>query len=73
MFTSIYIKVQLALEKFAQDQRGVTAIEYAVIGVAVAAIVAAVFGVDNSPLKTALSNAVTTISGSITGAGTTTP
>lgn len=44
MFLSTYIKAKLLLEEFKNDERGVTAIEYAVLGVAVAAVVFAVFG-----------------------------
>ena len=43
MFLSTYIKAKLLLDEFKNDERGVTAIEYAVLGVAVAAIVLAVF------------------------------
>ena len=43
MLTNLYVKTVVALEQFRKDERGVTAIEYAVIAVAVAGIVAAVF------------------------------
>lgn len=63
MFTSLYVKTTLALENFKKDQRGVTAIEYAIIGVAMAAIVGAVFGTgDTDPLKKALLAAMDKIS-----------
>lgn len=42
----IYAKAQAALTTFKRDERGVTAIEYALIGVAMAAIVGAVFSAD---------------------------
>ncbi|MGL6170861.1 MAG: Flp family type IVb pilin [Vibrio sp.] len=71
MLTKAYVKARLLVESFAQDQRGVTAIEYAIIGVAISAIVLAVFTGDNG-LKTALTNAVTTISNNITSANSTT-
>ncbi|MGL4382009.1 MAG: Flp family type IVb pilin [Vibrio sp.] len=71
MLTKAYVKARLLVESFAQDQRGVTAIEYAIIGVAISAIVLAVFTGDNG-LKTALTNAVTTISKNITSANVTT-
>lgn len=64
MFTSTYIKLQLALEQFKKDQRGVTSIEYAIIGVAIAAIVAAVFA-DDGVLSTALTNAINAIGDSV--------
>ncbi len=39
-----WIKTRLALKNYASDNRGVTAIEYAVIAVAITTIVVAVFG-----------------------------
>ena len=62
MFTALYVKTTLALESFKKDQRGVTAIEYAVIGVAMSAIVLAMF---NTDLKKSLTDAMTTITGNI--------
>ncbi|MDA0127739.1 Flp family type IVb pilin [Vibrio sp. MarTm2] len=62
MLTKAFVAAQCALYSFKNDQRGVTAIEYAIIGVAVSAIVLAVF---NSDLKTALTGAITKISGNI--------
>jgi len=70
MITALYIKTTNALSDFKKDQRGVTAIEYAIIGVAMSAIVLAVF---NGSLETALKGAMTTISGNITKANVTTP
>lgn len=76
MLTSLYVKSQLALDgankrvkQFIGDERGVTAIEYAILGVAVAAIVLAVFGAADSPLRQALDGAITQITTSIDGAG----
>lgn len=60
MLTKAYVKTRLLLESFAKDQRGVTAIEYAIIGVAISAIVLAVFSGDNG-LKTALTDAMSSI------------
>ncbi|EGR2795687.1 Flp family type IVb pilin [Vibrio navarrensis] len=60
MLTKVYVKTRLLLESFAKDQRGVTAIEYAIIGVAISAIVLAVFSGDNG-LKTALTTAISNI------------
>lgn len=68
MLLSTYVKAKLALEDFKNDQRGVTAIEYAIIGVAIATIVGTVFS-QNGTLKTALDNALTSISNKITSAG----
>lgn len=65
MLTKLFVKSTLALEEFKKDQRGVTAIEYAIIGVAISAIVLAVF---NGDLKTALQGAMGTISSNITSA-----
>lgn len=67
MFTQFYVNTRLALESFSKDRSGVTAIEYAIIGVAVSAIVLAVFSGDNG-LKKALMDAVGTISTNITSA-----
>ncbi|HCE2308105.1 TPA: Flp family type IVb pilin [Vibrio parahaemolyticus] len=66
MLTKAYVKTGLLLESFAKDQRGVTAIEYAIIGVAVSAIVLAMF---NSDLKVALDGAMDKITTAINGAG----
>jgi pilus assembly protein Flp/PilA len=68
MFTSTYVKLQLALQHFKRDQRGVTSIEYAVIAVAVAAIMVLVFS-DTGPLRNALDNAMLDIENSIDSAG----
>lgn len=64
MLTKAYVKARLLVESFAQDQRGVTAIEYAIIGVAISAIILAVFTTDGS-LGTALKGAITKISENI--------
>ncbi|GIC78883.1 Flp family type IVb pilin [Moritella sp. F3] len=66
MITALYIKTTNALYDFKNDQRGVTAIEYAIIGVAMSAIVLAVF---NTSLKDALTAAMTTITTNIGAAG----
>ncbi|MFM2483642.1 Flp family type IVb pilin [Celerinatantimonas yamalensis] len=68
MITLGYVKTKIALEHFVKDNRGVTAIEYAILAVAVSAIVLAVFGGSNSPLKAALSGAVSTVSANINSA-----
>jgi len=44
MFLSTYVKTKLFLEEFKNDERGVTAIEYAIVAVAVATVVAVAFG-----------------------------
>lgn len=68
MLTKLYVKTKLALSEFKKDQQGVTAIEYAIIGVAISAIVLAVFNGDNG-LKGALTGAMGKITTSINGAG----
>ncbi|MEZ8193857.1 Flp family type IVb pilin [Vibrio cortegadensis] len=65
MLTKLFVKSTLALEEFKKDQRGVTAIEYAIIGVAVSAIVLALF---NGNLKDALTGAMSQITSNITNA-----
>ena len=67
MFTKLYVNTKLALSEFKKDQQGVTAIEYAIIGVAISAIVLAVFNGDNG-LKSALQGSMTTITENITEA-----
>ncbi|WP_417542978.1 Flp family type IVb pilin [Methylophaga thalassica] len=68
MLTNLYVKGRCAIESFLKDQRGVTAIEYAIIGVAISAIVLVVFNGDNG-LKSALQGAVGTITENIENAG----
>lgn len=68
MFLSTYIKAKLLLEEFKKDERGVTAIEYAVLGVAVAAIVLIVFnGTGTGTLRGALEAGVTKIQNAMDG------
>ncbi|WP_217511966.1 Flp family type IVb pilin [Vibrio metschnikovii] len=70
MLTKLYVNTRLLLESFAKDQRGVTAIEYAIIGVAVSAIVLAVFNgsSEEGGLKGALEGAMNKITGHINDA-----
>lgn len=68
MLTKLYVKSVSALHAFGKDERGVTAVEYAIIAVAVSAIILAVFNGDNS-LKSALTSAISKISSNITAAG----
>jgi len=67
MITQLFVKTQLFIENFKNDQRGVTAIEYAILGVCMSAIVLAVFG---DGLTAALNDAVANISQNITDANT---
>jgi pilus assembly protein Flp/PilA len=66
MLTKAFVAVQSAYYSFKNDERGVTAIEYAIIGVAVSAIVLAMF---NSSLKDALTGAMSKITSAISSAG----
>ncbi|MFI8416086.1 Flp family type IVb pilin [Serratia sp. NPDC078593] len=52
--TKYFVATQLNLEKFIKDNRGVTAIEYALIGVAMATLLAFVLGDQNSGFLGAL-------------------
>ncbi|ODP97614.1 fimbrial protein [Salinivibrio kushneri] len=67
MLTKLFVNTRLALESFAKDDRGVTAIEYAIIGVAISAIVLAVFQGDGG-LQSALEGAISAITSNITAA-----
>ncbi|CAK3748928.1 pilus assembly protein Flp/PilA [Vibrio crassostreae] len=66
MITQLFVKAQLFTAAFENDQRGVTAIEYAILGVCMSAIVLAVFG---DGLTDALQRAVDMISANIVAAG----
>ncbi|EFC1642467.1 Flp family type IVb pilin, partial [Shigella flexneri] len=46
--TKYYGKTKQCFARFAKDERGVTAIEYALIGVAMATLLAFIFGDQNS-------------------------
>ncbi|QFI38762.1 Flp family type IVb pilin [Moritella marina ATCC 15381] len=65
MITKLYVKSAVALQEFKKDQRGVTAIEYAIIGVAISSIVLAVF---NGALRESLTAAMTTVTDNISAA-----
>lgn len=67
MLTKAFVKTQLFIQSFKNDERGVTAIEYAILGVCMSAIVLAVF---NDTLRGALEGAIKTISDNITAAST---
>lgn len=58
--TRIYVKAEVL--RFAKDERGVTAIEYAIIGVAIATAVALAF---DTNLSAALSGAMTKITAKV--------
>ncbi len=67
MITKLVIQAKLALTDFYNDQRGVTAVEYAIIAVAMSAIVLAAF---NSDLGATLRDAMATVQSNITSAET---
>ncbi|BCL72308.1 fimbrial protein [Vibrio nigripulchritudo] len=64
MLTKLFVNAQLALEKFKKDERGVTAIEYAIIAVAITGLVFAVF--KDGTLGDALNGAFNGISKKLT-------
>ncbi|MBF9002236.1 MULTISPECIES: Flp family type IVb pilin [Vibrio] len=66
MLNNITTKLCSKISAFIKDQRGVTAIEYAIIGVAISAIVLSVF---NSSLGDALTGAMSSITSNIGQAG----
>ena len=66
MLTKMYCHCAALLCALKNDQRGVTSIEYAVVGVAIAALVAAVFTGENAPLFAALEGAFKDIAATIT-------
>ncbi|MGX9418267.1 Flp family type IVb pilin [Vibrio sp. RC27] len=66
MVISSFVKIACAFNH--HKQRGVTAIEYAVIGVGISLIVVTVFSTDGQ-LQSAFSGAITEISSNITSAG----
>ncbi|MCG3733470.1 Flp family type IVb pilin [Vibrio cincinnatiensis] len=69
MFTTkLWVKSQITIEKFIKDQRGVTAVEYAIIAVAMSAIVLAVF--KGAGLEAALKSAMSDITKALSSAST---
>jgi pilus assembly protein Flp/PilA len=58
MLTKLYVKADAAVSSFVKDRQGVTAIEYAIIAVAIAGIAAAVFG-SSGGLQTSIEGAMT--------------
>lgn len=66
MFTKLYVNAKTAAHFFMKDRQGVTAIEYAIIAVAVSALVIAVFS-DAGGLGVALKGAFTKVKTQIDG------
>ncbi|MGR3808771.1 pilus assembly protein Flp/PilA [Pasteurella testudinis DSM 23072] len=69
MLTKAYIHVTEALRRFKQNQRGVTAIEYGLIAVAVAVLIVAVFYNDSGFIGQ-LKEKFKGLAGTVTGAKT---
>lgn len=68
MFYNILSRINFVKESFSQDQRGVTAVEYAIIAVAMSAIVLAVY--TNGDLGQAMQDAMSTVADNINAAET---
>ena len=69
MLTKLYVEASLFLDSLKKDQRGVTAIEYALVAASIAAIVALVFKQDaTSGFGKALQDAIAKITQTIAGA-----
>ncbi|BDY04290.1 MULTISPECIES: Flp family type IVb pilin [Ferrimonas] len=68
MFDYIKSKFYLSFGQYIKDERGVTAVEYAIIAVAMSAIILVVF--NDGSLKTALTDAVGSIKTNMTSATT---
>ncbi|KLV04162.1 hypothetical protein ABT56_16275 [Photobacterium aquae] len=67
MLTSVYAKVDAFLSAYKNDERGVTAIEYGLIGVAMAVVLGTIFAKDGSVI-TSLTEAFTKISDTLSDA-----
>lgn len=65
MFLSSYIKAKLLLEEFRKDERGVTAIEYAVLAVAVVALVGLFF--EGTGINSGITSAAGTVVSALQG------
>ncbi|NOH98618.1 Flp family type IVb pilin [Vibrio sp. 99-70-13A1] len=71
MFTTLFVKTQVALENYKNDEQGVTAIEYGLIAAAIAGVVALGFGDADSGIAGALSGVFETIRLALGGAAPT--
>tara|TARA_Y100001956_G_C4124626_1_gene189381 strand:- start:197 stop:418 length:222 start_codon:yes stop_codon:yes gene_type:complete len=67
MLTKISSEICSTIVAFRKDERGVTAIEYAIIGIIISGMILAVFVTDND-LKNALSDAMGVITSNIESA-----
>ncbi len=61
----LYVKASLFLDRLKEDQRGVTAIEYALVAVAIASVVGVAFSGESGSLKSALKAAMEKVSTAI--------
>ncbi|NLS13777.1 Flp family type IVb pilin [Vibrio sp. SM6] len=68
MLTKLFVKTQVALENYKQDQNGVTAVEYGLIAAAMAALLGVIFAGDGS-FVTSLKGVFTTIATSLSTPG----
>ncbi|USD61756.1 Flp family type IVb pilin [Vibrio sp. SCSIO 43140] len=57
MITKLYVKAATFLNEFKRDERGVTAIEYGLIGVAMAVALTAILGSSNGDFLKELTDA----------------
>ena len=70
--TALYVKGALFIGEFLEDQRGVTAIEYALVAVAIASVVGIAFSTEGTSsllgaLQTAMKNLSTKLAGPVGG------
>lgn len=70
MLNNLIVKAKVAADNFIHDQKGVTAIEYAIVGVAISALVLAVFLNKDGGLQGALEGAMSDITSNISNANT---
>ncbi len=69
LLTKLYVKSVITLKGLKDDQRGVTAIEYALVAVAIAAVVAVAFATTGTgTLGGALKSAMENVAGQVTAA-----
>ncbi|MDP5253179.1 MULTISPECIES: Flp family type IVb pilin [unclassified Vibrio] len=68
MLTKLFCKAQTLVTEFKNDERGVTAIEYGLIAVAMAAVLGVLFGSDGGTVGTALSTVFNGIITDLSGA-----
>lgn len=66
VITQLYVNAQARFEAFINDQRGVTAIEYALIGVAMASLLAYILGDQDSGFLGAIKDTFKAITDAIT-------